>query len=142
MKKPFKERFVDFADWVSEFIGGPSNISFWLIATTLYIALGPYFAQHQLLPNWFISNNFNFPLNTVTTLLELFIGFLLAAAANRSQRKLEELLKEMDEREVEIENLEKNVVALVNENTDLTNKIHSLMTEVHERLLVEPEEES
>lgn len=126
-KKTFGERFVDFADKVSYAIGTPFNIGFWIFIVALWIAMGPYFANHSFLPDWFTSNGFNFPLNTVTTIAELYIGFLLAAAANRSQRKLEELLKEMDEREQEIEDLEKNVVTLISENTELTKAIHELV---------------
>lgn len=117
VKKSFNERFVDFADTVSDVMGRPGNIGFWLFLTVAYITLGPYFAQHQLLPDWFISNNFNFPLNTVTTLVELFIGFLLAAASNRAQRKLEHVLATLQTETDEID-------ALIKENTELTKLIH------------------
>ena len=42
---------------------------------------------------WFTSNAWNFPLNTITTLAELYIGFLVAAAANRSERALRKMIE-------------------------------------------------
>jgi hypothetical protein len=47
------------------------------------------------LPSWFTSNAFDFPLNTVTTLAELYIGFLVAAATNRAERYLVGLIEEI-----------------------------------------------
>jgi low affinity Fe/Cu permease len=126
-KRTFSERFIDIADWVSDFIGKPSNISFWLVLTVLYIALGPYFASHQLLPDWFISNNFNFPLNTVTTLMELFLGFLLAAAANRAQRKLEEILAMLVK-------IIKHILRETNEIDGLLKQNNNLTAEVNRKL--------
>ncbi|HET8625903.1 MAG TPA: hypothetical protein VFL91_00685 [Thermomicrobiales bacterium] len=74
------------ADRVSYAMGSPLNIVAWLVALVVWVALGPYMARHAFLPDWFTSNGFNFPLNTVTTVAELFIGFLVGAAANRVQR--------------------------------------------------------
>lgn len=84
--------FTRFADAVSFHMGTPKNIGFWLLAVAAWFALGPWIAGHQFLPSWFTSNAFNFPLNTVTTLAELYIGFLVAAASNRAERHLRELL--------------------------------------------------
>ncbi len=63
--------FQRIADKVSYAMGTPTNILIWLIAVGVWVALGPYFANHQFLPAWFTSNGFNFPLNTVTTIAEL-----------------------------------------------------------------------
>ena len=70
------------ADRVSYAIGTWQNIVVWIILVGTWFALGPYLANHSLLPAWFTSNNFNFPLNTVTTIAELYIGFLVGASTN------------------------------------------------------------
>jgi hypothetical protein len=77
--------FLKFANWISEAMGRPVNIAFWfvlVVAWTLIFALGgPHLASGTWLPAWFTSLGYNFPLNLVTTVAELFIGFLVAAAA-------------------------------------------------------------
>lgn len=90
MKKTFHEKFTDFADWVSSAMGTPENIIAWLGivgAWFLLFALFPNLANSNFLPSWFTSNTFNFPLNSITTLAELYIGFLIAAAANRVEKR-------------------------------------------------------
>src|SRR5580692_8687333 len=88
--------FDRFADWVSEAMGRPLNIVFWFVliaAWTLLFALGgPRLASGSWLPAWFTSQGFNFPLNLITTVAELFIGFLVAAATNRAQDALTNLI--------------------------------------------------
>ena len=78
------------ADWTSAAMGRPANIMIWLVAViawTLTFALGgSHIASGDWLPAWFTSQGFNFPLNLVTTVAELFIGFLVATAANRALR--------------------------------------------------------
>lgn len=100
MKNSRETIFTRFADWISEAMGTPANIGLWVIIVGAWIALfafnvlGP---DSNILPSWFTSNAFNFPLNTVTTLAELYIGFFIAAAANRverSNRMLHEQMKE------------------------------------------------
>lgn len=73
--------FQRIADMVSYAMGTPTNIIIWLLAVGTWIAFGPYIAAHNFLPNWFTSNSFNFPLNTVTTIAELYIGFLVGASS-------------------------------------------------------------
>jgi hypothetical protein len=82
------------------------------------------------LPPWFTSTGFNFPLNLVTTVAELFIGFLVAAAANRSQTALTALLGHIRvslERDVAVESqivdVENHLTELLKENTDLTKVV-------------------
>jgi low affinity Fe/Cu permease len=90
--------FVAVTDWVSEFIGTPVNIGFWLLVLffwTLIFALNPAIQNSNFLPQWFTSQAYNFPLNTVTTVVELFIGFLCAAATNRAEKALREVLKQI-----------------------------------------------
>lgn len=90
--------FTRIADRVSYGMGTPLNIGVWIVLVAGWIGL---FATHVLgpttniLPGWFTSNAFNFPLNTVTTLAELYIGFLVAAAANRSERQLKSILTDL-----------------------------------------------
>ena len=78
--------FDRFADWVSEAMGRPLNIAFWFVVVvtwTLIFALGgPKLSSGSWLPAWFTSQGYNFPLNLITTVAELFIGFLVATAAN------------------------------------------------------------
>lgn len=94
----FNDWFVNLADRVSSFMGTPLNIGIWIALVVAWIGL---FAFHilgenaQVLPSWFTSNAFNFPLNTVTTLAELYIGFLIAAAANRVEKRNWELHQTM-----------------------------------------------
>ncbi len=126
--------FDRFADWVSEAMGRPLNIAFWfvLVATwTLIFALGgPKLSSGSWLPKWFTSQGYNFPLNLITTVAELFIGFLVATAANRAQNALTALLDKIDLQEQQIEATEATLVTLLKENTDLTTEIHRLTTEV------------
>jgi hypothetical protein len=79
-------RFVRIADRVSYAMGTWQNIVVWFILVGIWFALGPYISKHSILPGWFTSNNFNFPLNTVTTIAELYIGFLVGASTNRTER--------------------------------------------------------
>lgn len=77
--------FQKVADYVSEAMGRPANIIAWLvfvIGWTCPFALGgPRLASGSWLPAWFASQGYNFPLNLVTTVAELFIGFLVAGRA-------------------------------------------------------------
>ena len=132
VKKP--TAFDRFADWVSEAMGRPLNIAFWfvlVVAWTLIFALGGHkLSSGSFLPGWFTSQGYNFPLNLITTVAELFIGFLVATAANRAQNALTALLDKIDMQEAQIETTEANIVSLIKENTDLTSEIHTLTTQV------------
>ena len=92
----FNERFLKVADAVSFGMGTPTNIFFWILAIVIWFVLGYWrsdlFVRGSFLPDWFTSNAWNFPLNTITTLAELYIGFLVAAATNRSERKLRKII--------------------------------------------------
>jgi len=61
---------------------------------------------------------------------ELFIGFLVATAANRAQNALTDLLDKIDMQERQIEATEANIVSLTQENTELTTETHTLTTQV------------
>src|SRR5580698_4876485 len=126
--------FDRFADWVSEAMGRPLNIAFWFVlitAWTLLFALGgPRLSSGNWLPAWFTSQGFNFPLNLITTVAELFIGFLVATAANRAQNALTALLDKIDMQEERIGETEGNIVRLIQENTGIISDIHTLTTQV------------
>jgi low affinity Fe/Cu permease len=122
--------FLKFANWVSEAMGRPTNIAFWFVLVvcwTLVFALGgKYLSSGNWLPHWFTSTGYNFPLNLITTVAELFIGFLVAAAANRAQDALTVLLAHIRatvERDGAIERGLKDAIA---ENTELTKQVHDL----------------
>jgi hypothetical protein len=77
--------FQKVADYVSEAMGRPANIVAWLVFVIGWTCLsafgGPRLASGSWLPAWFASQGYNFPLNLVTTVAELFIGFLVAGRA-------------------------------------------------------------
>ena len=131
--------FQRFADWVSQAMGSPGNIVFWLVLVVAWVSIfafgGPRLANGSWLPAWFTSQGFNFPLNLVTTVVELFIGFLVATAANRSQRALTALLARIEKQEAQIRDVERNLAAQLQQNTELTSEIHALTTSIHELLL-------
>lgn len=130
--------FERVADRVSYGMGTPANIIVWIVLVGGWIAAGPYFADHAFLPAWFTSNGFNFPLNTVTTIAELYIGFLVGAASNRSERSLHRTLRSLaaqgekiEAQEEKIEAVEESLRAEIQTNTDLTQQVHALVTLVH-----------
>ena len=122
------------ADWVSAAMGRPTNIIIWLVLVGGWTAL---FATHivsanaDFLPAWFTGTAFNFPLNLVTTVAELFIGFLVAAASNRSERNLELTLAAIADQEKNIEDVESRLAEQLASNTALTQQIHELTSQIH-----------
>jgi low affinity Fe/Cu permease len=122
--------FLRFANWVSEAMGRPSNIAFWFVLVvcwTLIFALGgPHLASGTWMPNWFRSTGYNFPLNLVTTVAELFIGFLVAAAANRAQDALTVLLAHIRATVERDAAIERELTVAIAENTELTKQVHEL----------------
>ena len=130
--------FLKFANWVSEAMGKPANIAFWfvlIVVWTLVFALGgPHLASGTWLPGWFTSTGYNFPLNLITTVAELFIGFLVAAAANRSQDALTVLLAHIRagvERDV---TMERELTDAIAENTELTKQVHDLQVTMSKQM--------
>jgi low affinity Fe/Cu permease len=119
-KRPFKHNenvgvFLRFANWISKVMGEPPNIIFWFILVTIWTCIfafgGPRLASGDWLPSWFTSQGFNFPLNLVTTVAELFIGFLVAAAANRAQDALTVLIMKIKQALDNDVALEKQIIA-------------------------------
>jgi low affinity Fe/Cu permease len=121
--------FERVADYVSAAMGRPTNIMVWLvlvIAWTALFASGLVNPAGTFLPGWFTSQGFNFPLNLVTTVAELFIGFLVAAASNRSERNLNRTLAAIAAQETQIGQVEDGLRADLTANTELTQKVHDL----------------
>lgn len=130
MMKKINDRFIRIADAVSFGMGSPTNIFFWLLAVAIWFVLGATqparFTGASFLPEWFTSTAWNFPLNTVTTLAELYIGFLVAAATNRAERELRKIIEGM---RTNLDQIKK-----INENQD---KILELLVNYQERELAE-----
>ncbi len=126
--------FQRVADRVSFAMGTPTNIVIWLLAVGTWIAFGPYIAGHNFLPAWFTSNSFNFPLNTVTTIAELYIGFLVGASSNRSERNLEATLGRIGTQEKQIEDVEDKLAKALELNTQLTKEVHQLTQLIHKKV--------
>jgi low affinity Fe/Cu permease len=130
--------FDRIADRVSAAMGRPTNIIVWLVLVVVWTALfasgDKYLASGAFLPSWFTSTGYNFPLNLITTVAELFIGFLIGAASNRSERNLEDTLARMAAQAKQIGDVERGLVLLMKENTALTEKVKqdtALLEEIH-----------
>jgi low affinity Fe/Cu permease len=122
------------ADYVSAAMGRPANIMIWLVLVsgwTFLFAAHVVSANANFLPAWFTGTAFNFPLNLVTTVAELFIGFLVAAAANRSERNLELTLAAIEEQEEKIEDVQAKLSEELASNTALTKQVHELTSQIH-----------
>jgi hypothetical protein len=124
--------FQRIADKVSYGMGTPTNIIIWILGVATWVAMGPYLAHHNFLPGWFTSNGFNFPLNTVTTIAELYIGFLVGASSNRSERNLEATLAGIAAQEQQISDVEEKLSEALDQNTKLTAEIHELARLIHD----------
>ena len=118
------------ADYVSAAMGRPTNIVVWLVLVIAWTAMGPYLARHPFLPAWSVSTGWNFPLNLITTVAELFIGFLVAAASNRSERNLDRTLAAIAAQEKQIGDVEDGLRADLAANTVLTQQVHDLTAQV------------
>jgi hypothetical protein len=130
--------FLRFCDWTSQVMGEPPNIIFWLILVvgwTLIFALKIVSANANFLPGWFTGTTYNFPLNLLTTVAELFIGFLVAAAANRAQRVLTTII---DGIRTMLDKVEAGVEAhrvLIQKDIELTEAVHKLASELHTHII-------
>jgi cell shape-determining protein MreC len=120
--------FQRIADKVSYGMGTPLNIVIWIVLVlgwTLLFALSSSKSIQggTFLPAWFTSTGYNFPLNLVTTVAELYIGFLVGASSNRSERNLEATLDRIDEQEKQIQAVEASLSEALRENTELTRAV-------------------
>lgn len=126
--------FEHVADYVSAAMGRPANIMVWLVLVigwTALFATGLVNPAGTFLPGWFTSQGFNFPLNLITTVAELFIGFLVAAASNRSERNLNRTLGAIAGQEQQISEVEGKLADSLAANTDLTRQVHGLAAQIH-----------
>jgi low affinity Fe/Cu permease len=126
------------AGWTSAAMGKPTNIIIWFVLvagwTLMFAFGGSHIASGKWLPAWFTSLGFNFPLNLITTVAELFIGFLVAAASNRSERNLETTLARISDQDENINDVELKLSKALQQNTTLTTEIHQLTKLIHETI--------
>ena len=87
MSKSLNERFTDLADIISEGMG-----RWWVSVVSAILIIGwTIYCIGTQGPGWWYGTFYNLPLNLVTTVIELFVGFLIAAAANRVEKRNKEL---------------------------------------------------
>ncbi len=129
--------FQRVADKVSYGMGTPLNISIWVVLVVGWILI--FALDHSksvqsgsFMPHWFTSTGFNFPLNLVTTVAELYIGFLVGASSNRSERNLETTLGQIGAQGKKISDVELNLSKSLELNTELTRQVHELTKLTHE----------
>jgi hypothetical protein len=148
--------FQRITDAISFGQGTPGNILGWAAAvvtwTVLFAVGGPRIDSGAWLPAWFTSLGYNFPLNHVTTVAELFIGFLVAAATNRAEKALMQIIdgiaqtiQKTSHIITHISDVEERLAAsislqqqMLTDNTELTRQVHELTAQVH--ALVSPPE--
>jgi low affinity Fe/Cu permease len=127
--------FQRIADRVSYGMGTPTNIAVWIVLvvgwTLLFAFGGAKIASGTWLPVWFTSTGFNFPLNLVTTVAELYIGFLVGASSNRSERNLEATLASIGAQGRQIRDVELKLGQTLEVNTNLTREVHELSKLIH-----------
>jgi low affinity Fe/Cu permease len=134
--------FQRLADWTSAAMGRPTNILVWLflvVVWTVIFAAKVVPASGSFLPSWFTGQGFNFPLNLITTVAELFIGFLVAAAANRAQRVLEGVIDGIRTVLDHVAATDDKLATALEQNTRLTEEVHNLAREIHERVTTRPQ---
>jgi low affinity Fe/Cu permease len=85
-RKTLDDRFTDLADRVSEIMGKWWVMAISVVLVLIWLACGPFYH---------FSDSWQLIANSPTTILELWIGFLLAAATNRVERRHEQLLREI-----------------------------------------------
>lgn len=86
-KKTLDERFTDFADSVSELMGKWWVTGISVLAVLVWLAIGPFMR---------FSDSWQLAINTPTTVLEMWLAFILAAAANRLERRNREMLEQQN----------------------------------------------
>src|ERR1700683_4144711 len=123
VKDPSEEPvFQRIADKVSYGMGTPLNIAIWIVLVVGWTLLflvdrNPHVQSGSFMPAWFTSTGYNFPLNLVTTVAELYIGFLVGAASNRSERNLEATLGRISAQDEQIGLVETKLSEALSQNT-------------------------
>jgi hypothetical protein len=128
--------FQRVADKVSYGMGTPLNIFIWVVLVVGWVLI--FALDHaksvqsgSFMPLWFTSTGFNFPLNLVTTVAELYIGFLVGASSNRSERNLEATLGRLSAQDQQISDVELKLSKSLEQNTALTREVHELTRLIH-----------
>lgn len=125
------ERFTDAASWVSYAMGTPVNIMIWVVLvvgwTSLY-AIHPALQNVNFLPSWFTSQSYNFPLNLVTTVAELYIGFLVGAASNRTEKHNHDQVQQLAKMEQQNQRMEREHGKMLTEMRSMMKDLHSHTT--------------
>ena len=137
------ERFTDLADWVSSAMGTPVNIIIWVILVlswTLIFWIHPALQYSNFMPTWFTSLPYNLPLNLTTTVAELFIGFLVAAASNRIERRNHQQMERLDRMEKQSLRMEHEHSKMIAELRDVIDDLHSHTTCTGHTTIGTPEE--
>lgn len=137
-EREHESAFQRLADWTSAAMGRPANIMVWLLLVVVWTAIfAAKFvpANGSFLPAWFTGQGFNFPLNLVTTVAELFIGFLVAAASNRAQRVVEGVIDGIRTVLDHVSVTEEKLAIALQQNTELTAAVHDLAKQIHEYLI-------
>lgn len=137
-EREHESAFQRLADWTSAAMGRPANIMIWLVLVVVWTGifaakLVP--ANGSFLPTWFTGQGFNFPLNLVTTVAELFIGFLVAAASNRAQRVIEGVIDGIRAVLDHVATTDEKLAVALQQNTELTAAVHDLTKQLHEYLI-------
>lgn len=130
-KKSLNDRFTDIADVVSEKMG-----RWWITLTSivlvvLWLASGPLFH---------FSDTWQLIVNTPTTIIEMWIGFLLAAAANRAEKHNRQLQEHQGTLLEKIESIEEQHERMLNHLTELEAQnlvLLTKMTAVHKTTVLE-----
>jgi len=105
-----------------------------VVGWTLLFGLNLVNANGSSLPRWFTSPGFNFPLNLVTPVAELYIGFLVGASSNRSERNLEATLGRLGAQDQQISDVELTLSKSLEQNTTLTREVHEPTKIIHETI--------
>jgi len=137
-ERDHESAFQRLADWTSAAMGRPANIMVWLLLVVIWTAIFAAKvvpADGSFLPAWFTGQGFNFPLNLVTTVAELFIGFLVAAASNRAQRAIEGVIYGIRTVLDHVAATEESLAIALQQNTELTEAVHDLAQQIHEYLI-------
>lgn len=87
MFRRIDETYTRIADWTSEWAGRWPHFAFWFVAMLAWFALGPAMDY---------SNTWQLIANTPTTLVELFLGILILAAANRVEKRMFQILDQIE----------------------------------------------
>lgn len=125
------ERFTDIADRVSETIGQWWVSAISILVVLIWLASGPLFK---------FSDTWQLLINTPTTVLEMWLGFLIAAAANRVERvnrsqmeRLEALVERIEAMEERVDEVVEGMAKLLEvdhkEHTRLLHNLYSLNEE-------------